>query len=405
MTLDKIDNAFVNLLDFSSIIPVPRPVQTSRERGAGRIKEFPSTGPADGRSTRDFPSSSTERRISLAAQDYYKTLGITRTATEKDVKSAFRKLARKFHPDVNPGDKTAESKFKEINEAYEVLSDASSRAKYDRYGSQWKHADAAEARRPGPTPGARAAGARTRARTVRFDFDDLAQGNGGDAGFGDIFGRIFNQPPPTSKQARPKQPQKGEDVEHSSEISLEEAFSGTTRILEITTDEQCPDCAGSGRVGSKPCAQCYATGVIRKPRRIEVKVPPGVITGSKVRVAGAGSAGVSGGGRGDLLLVVTVKPHDRFERKGDDLYTDIEVPVVDAVLGGEVGVPTLRSRLALKIPAETQNGKVFRLGGQGMPKLGASEQRGDLYAKVNVVLPTKLNDRQKALFEQLRAAS
>jgi DnaJ-class molecular chaperone len=339
----------------------------------------------------------------LASQDYYEILGVPRTASEKDVKSAFRKLARKYHPDVNPGDKTAEEKFKEINEAYEVLSNAESRKKYDQYGKNWKNADQFEAAR-------QASRGRSRGRTTTFDFEDFVSSSGGGGtggagtagGFGDIFDQFFRQDNAgrrtTTRRAR------GQDVEYPIEISLDEAFSGATRTLEMTTEEQCPVCNGTGRTGGKPCPECFATGLVSKPKRIEVKIPAGVNTGSRVRIAGAGGAGTGGGQKGDLYLIITVRPQLGFERKGDDLHTDVPVPLVDAVLGGEATVQTLKGRLALKIPAETQNGKVFRLAGQGMPKLGGGGQRGDLYARVNVVLPTTLSAAQRSLFEQLREA-
>ncbi|MFN8534059.1 MAG: J domain-containing protein [Dehalococcoidia bacterium] len=339
----------------------------------------------------------------MASQDYYVTLGVPRTATEKEIKSAFRKLARKYHPDVNPGDKSAEEKFKEINEAYEVLSSPDSRKKYDQYGQNWKHADQFEA--------ARQAGQRTtrsRARTTTFDFEDLVSSGGasggtsGGGGFGDVFEQFFRGEPRRGGGGR--RAVRGQDIEHPTEVSLEEAFNGTTRTLELSSEQPCAVCNGSGRTGGKPCPECFATGLLTKPKRIEVKIPPGVTTGSRIRVAGEGNAGAGGGAKGDLFLVITVRPHATFERKGDDVYVEIPVPLVDAVLGGEAMVPTPKgTRLALKIPAETQNGRVIRLGGQGMPKLGGAGQRGDLFAKVTVQLPTALTAQQRSLFEQLRA--
>ncbi|GIW07733.1 MAG: molecular chaperone DnaJ [Dehalococcoidia bacterium] len=338
----------------------------------------------------------------MASQDYYAILGVPRTATEKEIKSAFRKLARKYHPDVNPGDKSAEERFKEINEAYEVLSNPESRKKYDQYGQNWKHADQFEAARQAGQRASRTRGG----RTVTFDFDDfVSSSGGGGAGFGDIFEQFFRSEPRRGGTAGRRTATRGQDIEHPVEISLEEAFNGTTRMLELTSEQTCPVCKGSGRSGGKPCPECFATGLVTKPKRIEVKIPPGVTTGSRVRIAGEGGAGLGGGPKGDLFLVISVRPHPLFERKGDDLYVDITVPLVDAVLGGEALVPTPKgTRLALKIPPETQNGRVIRLAGQGMPKLGGGGQRGDLYAKVNVQLPTNLTPAQRSLFEQLRAS-
>jgi DnaJ-class molecular chaperone len=337
----------------------------------------------------------------LASQDYYAVLGVPRTASEKEIKSAFRKLARKYHPDVNPGDKSAEERFKEINEAYEVLSNPESRKKYDQYGHNWKHADQFEAARQASQRASRPRSG----RTVTFDFDDLASSGGAGAGFADIFEQFFRSEPRRGGAGGRRPATRGQDIEHPVEISLEEAFNGTTRTLELTSEQPCPVCNGSGRSGGKPCPECFATGLVAKPKRIEVKIPPGVTTGSRVRIAGEGGAGVGGGPKGDLYLVISVRPHPLFERKGDDLMVDVSVPLVDAVLGGEALVPTLKgTRLALKIPPETQNGRVIRLAGQGMPKLGNPSQRGDLYAKVNVVLPTNLTPAQRSLFEQLRTA-
>jgi len=220
-------------------------------------------------------------------------------------------------------------------------------------------------------------------------FDNLYRNFGAGAG-----------PTTARRPARPK------SVEHQVEVTLEEAFHGARRLIEVRTDELCAVCGGSGVVRdgnrNRPCTSCGGYGTVMRPKRLEVKIPPGVTDGSKVRIAGQGSAG-SDGVRGDLYLVVKVLPHKLFERKGDDLYVDVSVPLVTAILGGEVQVPTPKGRLALRIPPETQNGKVFRLTGQGMPHLGDSH-RGDLFAEVKVTLPTGLTADERRLFEQLRAA-
>jgi DnaJ-class molecular chaperone len=290
----------------------------------------------------------------MTGKDYYKILGVNRSASEREIKQAYRRLARQYHPDVNPGDKSAEEKFKQINEAYEVLSDKENRQKYDKYGDQWKYADQFEKARQHEAPfwGFSPGGA-TRVHFSQGDFgslfDDLLRGFG------------------SGRQPRAA---RGRNIEVPVEITLEEAFSGATRRLSLE--------------GGK---------------RLEVKIPPGVKDGSRVRLAGKGGEG-SGGVKGDLYLITSVKPHKLFERRGDDLYIGISVPLVVAMLGGEVQVPTLKGKLALKIPPETQNGRSFRLKGQGMPHLGNST-RGDLVAKVNVVLPTNLTQQEKELFEQL----
>lgn len=305
--------------------------------------------------------------MATKSRDYYEVLGVGRKATDKDIRAAYRKLARQYHPDLNPGDKTAESRFKEIQQAYEVLSDAEKRKKYDQFGANWEHAG----QQP-PPQGSRYGGGTTYTTTdVPYDLGDLG-GEGVD--LGDILGRVFGGfGGRTSTQARPR---RGQDIEQPVSITLEEAFRGTTRQVEVL-------------------------GENREPRRLEVKVPAGVRDGSRVRVAGEGGPGLGGGARGDLFLVIGVLPHPAFERKGDDVTAEIAVPLTIAMLGGEVAVQTLKGRLALRIPPETQNGRTFRLAGQGMPKLGG-KGAGDFLAKVRVVLPTGLSPEERDLFAKLR---
>lgn len=326
----------------------------------------------------------------MAAKDYYQILGVKRDASQKEIRQAYRRLARRFHPDVNPGDKAAEARFKEINEAHEVLSDPEKRKKYDRYGDQWQYADQIEeARRRG--------GARGFAYGPRgvFDFDlgDLRDLGG----LGTIFEGLFRGGRRGTTRRR------GADMQYAVDVALEEAFRGTTRTIQLSAEEPCSTCGGSGQVAGAICHVCEGSGVTLRARRLEVKIPPGVHTGSKVRVAGEGGAGMVGGPRGDLYLVVSVRPHPQFERRGDDLHTEIQVSLTEAVLGGEVEVPTLDGRVMLKVPALTQNGKVFRLAGKGMPHLNGSGM-GDLYARVSVNLPEKLSEKEQKLFEELRAA-
>jgi len=291
----------------------------------------------------------------MAGKDYYNILGVARNATEREIKQAYRKLARQHHPDVNPGDKSAEEKFKQINEAYEVLSDREKRQKYDKYGGQWQHADQFEQARRQQASGWNFSQGGSRVYSSEKEaggiFDDLFRSFGG---------RVGGRP----------QPRKGRNLEFPLEITLEEAYSGTTRTLSM------------------------ADG-----KRLEVKIPPGVKDGSRVRISGKGAEGY-GGVKGDLYLVTSVKSHRLFRRHGDDLYVDVSVPLVVAMLGGEVKVTSPRGKLSLKIPPETQNGRTFRLAGQGMPHLGKSS-RGDLRARVKVVLPAKLNDEEKELFQKL----
>jgi DnaJ-class molecular chaperone len=319
----------------------------------------------------------------VAGSDYYAILGVKRGASEKEMRQAYRRLARKLHPDVNPGDKSAEERFKEINAAYEVLSDADKRRKYDLYGDQWQHAaQFEEARRQGGQQWFRQG-----SPSGGFQQFDL-----GDLDLGELFGGVFGGGRTRSRR--------GEDVQHATEVTLDEAFHGTTRVLQLQTDEPCATCGGSGRLVGAVCHVCQGAGVLRRPKRLEVKIPAGVSDGSRVRVAGEGRPGRDGR-RGDLYLVISVRPHGRFQRKGDDLHTEVEVPLLDALLGGEVEVPTLKGKALLKIPSPTQNGRVFRLGGLGMPKLGRGDH-GDLFVRVKVLLPAELSPQERELLEKLK---
>ncbi len=330
------------------------------------------------------------------AKNLYDILSVSRSASEKEIRQAYRRLARKHHPDVNPGDAKAEERFKQINTAYEVLSDAEKRKKYDRYGEQWEQAEAFEqARRARGAPGTWVGRS--------FDLGDLF-GRGGGKPFETIFESFMGR----------RAPMRGQNVEYAAEVTLEEAFQGTTRLLQLQSEEACATCGGSGQIAGAVCHVCEGAGASLRPKRIEVKIPAGVRDGSRVRIAGEGNPGVGGGPRGDLYVVVTVRPHSRFGRKGDDLTTEIDVPLEDAVLGGEAEVPTLSGKqVALKIPPLTQNGRLFRLSGLGMPrqeKKGKAKGNaqtsgrpaGDLLARVRVVLPGKLSDRERELFEKLR---
>jgi DnaJ-class molecular chaperone len=290
-----------------------------------------------------------------------------------DTRPASRRRPRQYHPDVSPNDKTAEARFKEISEAYEVLSEKEKRAKYDRYGHNWQYAEQAEAAR-------QAGGFRQGPFTYSYstsgnnpDLEDLFGGGGAD--FGNIFGDLFGG----GRSGRTRvhyETMPGQDIEQPVTVSLEEAYAGTTRVLSMPGPE-----------GS--------------PRRIEVKIPAGVRDGSRVRVASEGAPSPFGGPKGDLYLVVSISPHKTFEREGDDLHVRVPVPLHVAVLGGEVEVPTPKgTKLALRLPAETQNGRKFRLKGQGMPHLGGGSH-GDLFAEVQVVLPTQLNDEERKLFQRL----
>jgi molecular chaperone DnaJ len=321
----------------------------------------------------------------MANKDYYQILGVSRNASEKEIKQAYRRLARKHHPDLNPGDKSAEARFKEINAAYEVLSNPEKRKKYDQFGDQWEYAEQFAK-----------AGGQERVRRdfgkggATFEYGDL----------GNIFSSLFGGAGTGSGMRRG--PQRGQDIESPIEVSLEEAYRGSTRVVQLEAEEPCTACGGTGRVGNRVCTICDGTGGKAVPKRLEVKIPAGVKDGSRIRIAGEGVAGHAGGIKGDIYLVVKVLPHKLFERKGDDLYAEVSVPLAAAILGGEVGLATLNGNLSLKIPPETQNGKVFRLAGKGMPQLGNANY-GNLFAKVKVVLPTNLTEEERRLFERLRS--
>ncbi|HEU5226650.1 MAG TPA: J domain-containing protein [Ktedonobacteraceae bacterium] len=323
-------------------------------------------------------------------KDYYKILGVTRAASAEEIKKSFRKLARKYHPDVNPGDKKAEERFKEINEAYEVLSDADKRRKYDTLGPNWQE-------QFGPFAGNRRSYSYNGGRGTPFDFDT----NG--TGFSDFFEAIFGRTNQTGARGMREDLRKrvGENIEQPVEVTMLEAYVGGTRTFNIQSTEICPGCQGTGEIGGRLCLTCNGQGTTPRNKRIQVKIPPGVDNGSKIRVAGEGQPGLGGGPRGDLFLVISIKPDSTFERKGDDLYTDVEVELVKAMLGGEVLVPVPDGRkLILTIPAETQNDRTFRLAGKGMPRL-RGEGNGNLYARVKVVLPMHLSQEERELFEKL----
>jgi DnaJ-class molecular chaperone len=323
-------------------------------------------------------------------RDYYATLGVPKTASDAEIKKAYRKLARKYHPDVNAGDKTAEAKFKEINEANEVLGNPETRKKYDELGSNWRAYEQAGA--PGGGPGAGVppgwdvhfgggqggGGYRTVSAEDMHEFfgghSDFFNAffRGGGGGFGGGTGTRSG-----GRRARPEPPRRGRDLEQPVDLTLEEAFNGASRRITI----QHPDA----------------------PRSVEVRIPAGVKDGAQVRAAGEGERS-AGNASGDLFLVVRILPHSKFERRGQDLYTRVPVPLTTAVLGGEVEVTALSgSTLRLKVPELTPGGRVFRLRGHGMPTVGAPDDRGDLYATVDLQVPAQLSPAERKLYEEIRA--
>ncbi len=304
-------------------------------------------------------------------QDYYQTLGVAKSASQDEIKRAFRKLARKHHPDVNPGDAAAERRFKEVNEAHEVIGDPEKRRKYDELGANWRMYE--QAGGPGPQGGPFSPGSRQGGQYRTVVDEDLF----GDARFSDFFNMFFTDGP--GFDPRGSGPRRGRDVEHPIRLTLEEAYRGASRQLALET---------GGRT-----------------RRVRVKIPAGVDQGARVRVAGEGEAGLAGGSAGDLLLRVELAPHDTFTRKGPHLYAEVPVPVTTAVLGGTVDVPRLEGApLTLKVPPATQSGQVLRLKGHGMPPSGSGTDTGHLYATVSIRVPTTLTPDERAHYEALAAA-
>jgi len=351
------------------------------------------------------------------AKDYYEILGVRRDVSEKEIRAAFRRLARKHHPDVNPDNKTAEAKFKEINEAYEVLSDPKLRQQYDRFGhlgEGWRHAQEAP-------PG----------RGFRYQTMSDPDFDAG-RNFGDIFDMFFGSRGGTATAQQPGVT-RGVDAEAEVEISLEEAFKGTAREISLTVLESCAACGGTGagadgsqlcpecrgqgiggplglgvcrrcggqgRIITKPCAGCRGRGQTERQRRLEVKIPTGVRTGSRVRVAGQGGAGGRGQTSGDLYLNIRVRPDQRFTRKGDDLHSEVAITFPQAALGAEIDVPTMKGKVRMTVPPGTSSGQTLRLSGLGIPHLRGGSA-GDQYVKIKIVVPKDLSREERALIDKL----
>ena len=340
--------------------------------------------------------------MAVTYKDYYKILGVPKAADPKAIKQAYRKLARKHHPDQNPGNAAAAERFKEINEANEVLSDPEKRRRYDELGSDWaRYADAGGF--GGGPGGAGPGGFRVHVDQAGDlgDFSEFFRTFFGDLGArrGPSFeGVDFEDRGPFGGRGRSR---RGQDLETEVEITLEEAYTGARRTVEFQQLEVCGTCGGSGRQGKGPCPTCGGSGQMPRSHRVEVKIPAGVRDGSRVRAAGEGGTGAGGGARGDLYLRVRVVPHPLFERREDDLYVELPIAVWEAALGTEVEVPTLRGKVSMKIPPETSSGRVFRLPGYGLPHVKGGG-RGDQYIRVRIALPPSLTAQERALFGQLR---
>jgi molecular chaperone DnaJ len=345
-------------------------------------------------------------------KDYYQILEVDRNASEDEIKRAYRRLALKYHPDRNPGDKNAEEKFKEINEAYACLSDPQKRAQYDTYGT-------------------------VEDVGAGFGFEDFA------SSFGDVFSDIFSDFFGTFTGRQRRRPTKGADLRYDLEIDLSEAVFGTEKKIKVprwetctscngngskdginlstcnicrgtgqtrlqqgffTISRTCSNCGGTGKVIVEICRECKGKGKIKRHRTVSLKVPPGVDTGIKLKVSGEGEAGSYGGPPGDLYVVINVAPHPFFKRKGNDLHCEVPISFVQAALGGEIEVPTIDGTASIKIPPGTPSGRVFHLKGKGVPRLGA-HGRGDQFVTVYIDVPKKLSQRQKELLQEFARIS
>ena len=351
----------------------------------------------------------------MAKRDYYEVLGVSKTASDDELKKAYRTLAKKYHPDLNGGDKDCEEKFKEVNEAYEVLSDPQKRARYDQFG----HED--------PRAGGGAGG-----------YGDFTGGFGG--GFDDIFSAFFGGGFGGAQRARG--PERGNDLRYDLTITFEEAAFGCEKEITVTREENCEECGGtgakkgtspttcptckgtgqvqsfintpigrvsnvrvcdachgSGKIIKDPCPKCNGRGRVRRNRKISIKIPAGIDNGMQIPLRRQGEPGLRGGENGDLYIFVTVRPHKLFTRENYDLYCDVTVSFTQAALGGEIDVPTLGGMIKHNLPEGTQPGAVVRLRGQGIQNLRGAG-KGDMYIKINVEIPRRLTDRQKELLRQ-----
>lgn len=333
--------------------------------------------------------------MALQFKDYYATLGVPRTASEAELKKAFRKLAREYHPDVAKDKKKAEEKFKEINEAYEVLGDTAKRKRYDQLGANWK--SGSEFRPPPGWDGANGGRPRTHGGPGKADFEFQFGGTG----FSDFFEEMFGarHASGTGRFAEDDLSERGRDVEGDLMVTLEEAMQGSQRAVNVRHAVACVGCAGTGRQGQRVCPVCAGEGRVAKSETYQVKIPPGVAEGQRLRVAGRGEAGARGGAAGDLILRVRLARHPDFEVEESNLIYEAALAPWEAVLGANISVPTLSGRVNIKIPPGTQNGQKLRVRGRGLPQLPAGH--GDLLVVARVEVPVQVADGERALWEKL----
>ncbi len=356
--------------------------------------------------------------MAAATQDYYELLGVPRTASQDDIKRAYRKQAIKYHPDRNKGNKQAEERFKAINEAYQVLSDPKRRGLYDRYGADWKQAEAAEKAgfNPDQVWGGAGAGRGPGGYTYQQGPREWRGHAGGMEGidlgdFEDLFGGIFDRfrggaaqaGPRAGRQRAPTEPQRGQDAQGQIQLTLSEAYRGTRRDISLQVQEVCPDCGGTGRKGRRTCPACQGAGSLLRTRQITVKVPPGVKDGSRIRLAGQGSPGLQGAPAGDLYITVRLQPHPVYTLKGEDLHEDLPAAPWELALGAKVEVPTPTGTVTMTVPAGSHSGQTLRLRGRGWPRRGG--EHGDLYVHLQATVPPPENDAQRQAYEQLAKAS
>ncbi len=370
----------------------------------------------------------------MAKKDYYEILGVKRDAKPEEIKKAYRRLARKYHPDVNPGDKSAEERFKQTTEAHDVLSDPKKRKVYDRFGEYSDNLADAAAR--GATPGGRGP-------TPGFDFTGFDWGSttsssgGGGTSFRDIFADLFGGGSAKDKEPPRPQPKRGDDIEMPLTLTFEEAIQGLTTNITVNRSEQCsrcngagdtggpvmvcstckgsgqvqraggrlrfaqecPDCGGTGKRRA-PCALCKGKGTLPKTENVKVRIPAGVDTGSRVRIPGKGEGGRLGAPPGDLHIITNVGPHRYFTRKGDNIYVTVPITLPEAALGAKIEVPTVEGKAQLRIPPSTQSGQRFRLKQRGAPSLRDPNARGDQFVEVQIALPKVISEETKELLRQ-----